>query len=244
MVIRERQFEESRQLRSEKPPVPARQSSTFCSANRSLDSLTAARISFVVALVWIPGTSNGDFLLFLKIIEKVSPPLLLITTSSVLAILRTSARRCLASEYVYTFIISYSKIVTPISRATLCMPRSSVSRELRRLSAHSKKYASYAYMLNFIAMLSADFMSVFLKSTGICWTISHADATSSFFKAFFFIIAVNAFPISNGKTSGAIKSCPLVSRMILPFSGSFKATAMNVFVSAIIFMGTIVRALF
>ena len=45
-------------------------------------------------------TSNGDFLLFRKTIEKVSPPLLLITTSSFLAILRTSARRCLASEYV------------------------------------------------------------------------------------------------------------------------------------------------
>ena len=56
-----------------------------------------------------------------------------------------------------------------------------------------------------------------------------------------YIIAVKAFPISNGRTSGEIRSWPLVSRMIFPFSGSFKATAMNVFVSAIIFMGTIVR---
>ena len=84
----------------EKAPDPARQSSPFCSANRSLDSPTAARISFVVAFVLIPGTSNGDFLLFLKIIENVSSPLLLIMTSSLLALLRTSARRCLASEYV------------------------------------------------------------------------------------------------------------------------------------------------
>lgn len=38
-------------LISKKTPVPARQSSTFCSANRSLDSLTASRMSFVVALV-------------------------------------------------------------------------------------------------------------------------------------------------------------------------------------------------
>ena len=50
----------------------ARQFSTSCSGNRSLDSLTAARISFAVALVLIPETSNGDFLLFLKIMEKVS----------------------------------------------------------------------------------------------------------------------------------------------------------------------------
>jgi hypothetical protein len=48
------------------PLVPARQSSTSCSANRSLDSLTASRMSFVVALVLMPGTSNGDFVLFLK----------------------------------------------------------------------------------------------------------------------------------------------------------------------------------
>jgi hypothetical protein len=53
-------------------------------------------------LVLIPGTSKGDFLLFLKIMEKVSPPLLLITTSSLLAILRTSARRCLASAAIQT----------------------------------------------------------------------------------------------------------------------------------------------
>ena len=98
-------------------------------------------------------------------IEKVSPPLLLITTSSVFAILRTSARRCLASEYVYTSNIFYSIIVMPISCATLCMPRSKVSSGARRLTAHSKKYASYAYMLNLIAIFNADFMSVFLKST-------------------------------------------------------------------------------
>jgi hypothetical protein len=58
----------------------------------------AYSISFVVALVLIPGTSKGDFELFLKMIEKASPPLLLKTTSSVRAILRTSARRYLASE--------------------------------------------------------------------------------------------------------------------------------------------------
>ena len=81
-----------------KPFGPARQSSTLCSANRSLDSLTASRMSFVVALVLMPGTSNGESVLFLKTIEKVSPPLLLITTSSVRAILSTSERRCLASE--------------------------------------------------------------------------------------------------------------------------------------------------
>ena len=91
------------------------------------------------------------------------------------------------------------------------------------------------------AIFSAVFISVRLKSTGICCTTSHAEATSSFCNDFFFIIAVNAFPISNGKTSGAIKSWPAVSRMILSFSDSFKATAMNVFVSATIFIGTIVR---
>ena len=48
------------------------QTSAF-SVNRSLDSLTASRMSFVVALVLIPETSNGDFALFLKMIEKVSP---------------------------------------------------------------------------------------------------------------------------------------------------------------------------
>ena len=117
---------------NEKPSDPDSQTSTFYSENRSLDSLIALRISLVVALVWIPGTSNGDFLLFLKIIEKDSPPLLLMTTSSFLAILRTSARRCLASEYVYPFIIVYSKIEIPISRATLCIPWSSVSNGLRR----------------------------------------------------------------------------------------------------------------
>ena len=83
-------------------PVNCPQSSTFCSANRSLDSLTAARMSFVVALVLIPGTSNGDFFLFLKIIEKVSPPLLLMTTSSLLAILRTSAEDVVSLENRYT----------------------------------------------------------------------------------------------------------------------------------------------
>ena len=94
-----------------KPLVPDRQSSTPCSAIRSLDSLTAARMSLVVALVLIPGISNGDFVLFLKTIEKVSPPLLLMTTSSVFAILRTEARCCLASEYVYTLIIFYANSV-------------------------------------------------------------------------------------------------------------------------------------
>ena len=101
-------------------------------------------------------------------IEKVSPPLLLITTSSFLAIFRTSERRCLASEYEYTFMTTHSKIWIPISLATLFIPRSRVSKGLRRFSAHSKKYASYAYMLNFIAIFNASFMSVFLKSTGIC----------------------------------------------------------------------------
>jgi hypothetical protein len=74
-------------------PDLARQSSTFCSEKRSLDSLTAATISFVVALVFIPGTSNGDFLLLRKTMEKVSPLLLFMTTSSLLAILRTGAAR-------------------------------------------------------------------------------------------------------------------------------------------------------
>src|SRR3989304_1022458 len=64
--------------------------------------------------------------------------------------------------------------------------------------------------------------------------------TSSAFNAFLFIIAVNALPISNGNTSGATKSCPSVIRIIISFSGSFKATAINVFVSATIFMRTIV----
>jgi hypothetical protein len=36
------------------------------------------------------------------------------------AILRISEKRCLASEYVYTFIV-YSKIVIPMFDATLCM---------------------------------------------------------------------------------------------------------------------------
>jgi hypothetical protein len=65
-----------------------------------LDSLIASRMSLVVAAVLIPGTSNGDFWLFLKMIEKDSPPLRLITTSSVRAIFKTSESRCLASEYV------------------------------------------------------------------------------------------------------------------------------------------------
>lgn len=121
------------------PIISIHHSSPSGSANRSLDSLMAERMSFVVALVWMPGTSNGDFLLFLKRIEKVSPPLLLITTSSLLAVFRTSERRCLASEYVYTFMITYPKIAIPISRAAPCIPRSSVSSGLRRFSAHSKK---------------------------------------------------------------------------------------------------------
>ena len=61
-----------------------------------------------------------------------------IITSSHLALLRTSESRCLASEYVYTFIISYFKIVIPISCATFCIPTSRVSNGLRRFSAHSK----------------------------------------------------------------------------------------------------------
>jgi hypothetical protein len=65
-----------------------------------LDSLIASRMSSVVARVLIPGTSKGDFELLLKMIEKYSPPLRFITTSSVRAILSTSERRCLASEYV------------------------------------------------------------------------------------------------------------------------------------------------
>jgi hypothetical protein len=40
----------------------------------------------------------------------------------------------------------YSKIVIPIPRATFCIPRSRVSSGLRRFSAHSRKYASYAYI--------------------------------------------------------------------------------------------------
>ncbi len=63
-----------------------------------IDSFIASRISLVVALVSIPGTSKGDFGLFLKIIEKASPPLRFITTSSVRAKLSTSESRCLASE--------------------------------------------------------------------------------------------------------------------------------------------------
>lgn len=51
-------------------------------------------MSFVVAFVWIPGISNGDFLSFLKIMENISPPLLFMTTSSVLAILRTGGESC------------------------------------------------------------------------------------------------------------------------------------------------------
>ncbi len=70
-----------------------------------LDSFIASRISLVVALVSIPGTSKGDFGLFLKVMEKASPPLRFITTSSVRAMLSTSESRCLASEYVYTFIM-------------------------------------------------------------------------------------------------------------------------------------------
>ena len=96
-------------------------------------------------------------------------------------------------------------------------------------------------MLNLVAIPNADSMSVGLRSTGICCTASHAEATSSLSNVCFFIIAVNAFPISKGKTSGATTSWPSVSRMIPDFSGSFRATAMNVFVSAMIFMGTIVR---
>jgi hypothetical protein len=65
-----------------------------------LDSLIASRISLVVARVLIPGTSKGDLSFFLKVIENDSPPFLFIITSSVRAILSTSEKRCLASEYV------------------------------------------------------------------------------------------------------------------------------------------------
>ncbi len=40
------------------------------SAERSLDSLTASRMSFVVALVSIPGTSKGDFRFLREMFEK------------------------------------------------------------------------------------------------------------------------------------------------------------------------------
>lgn len=73
-------------------------------------------------------------------------------------------------------------------------------------------------------------MSIFLKSTGTCCTISHAETTSSFFNMFLFISAVNAFPISKGNISGATNSCPSVSLMILLFSGWFKVRLLLLFV--------------
>ena len=77
-------------------------------------------------------------------------------------------------------------------------------------------------MLNSVAIINADLMSVCLKSTGISCTTSHAEVTSSFFNAPFFIIAVSAFPISKGKTSGAIKS-PVRGRR--PVGMNFRETA-------------------
>ena len=58
----------------------------------------------MVALVFIPGTSNGELAVLLKVIEKVSPPLLFMITSSFLAVLSISAKRCLAWEYENVFI--------------------------------------------------------------------------------------------------------------------------------------------
>lgn len=119
----------------------------ICSGVRCpAQSLAGGRRERLCAIVW----AWKCYISLLKNIKvyklrPLCPLLLLITTSSVLAILRTSARRCLASEYVYTFIIFYSKIVIPISLATLFMPMSRVSRGLRRFSAHSKKYASYFF---------------------------------------------------------------------------------------------------
>ena len=92
-----------------------------------------------------------------------------------------------------------------------------------------------------MAIFKADVISTSRRSTGICWMISQDETTSFAFKTLFFIIAIKALPISKGNIPGATKSQPSVSRTIESFSGSFRATEINVFVSATTFMSTIVR---
>ena len=105
----------------------------------SRDSLIASRMSAVVAFVSMPSISKGDLDGFINVIEKASPVLLLITTSSLRAMFKISEKRCLASEYEYTFIIYCSKRVIPMVDAVFRIARSRVINELRVLAAHSKK---------------------------------------------------------------------------------------------------------
>ncbi len=79
-----------------------------------------------------------------------------------------------------------------------------------------------------------------LKSTWIAWVAFQADNASFSVSLFLLTKAERALPISNGNTSGAINSWPIVKAIIFSFSCSSSATAKNVFVSAIILMRTIV----
>ncbi len=65
----------------------------FYSVPTYLDSLTALRMSAVVALVLMPGTSKGDFAGGLNTKEKASPFFLSISSSSARAISNISDKR-------------------------------------------------------------------------------------------------------------------------------------------------------
>ena len=86
--------------------APARPRALPDRGPRDLDSLTASRMSCMVAFVLIPGTSKGDFGVLLQVRQNVSPPRLVIRTSSLRAVSSTSDRRCLASEYVKTLMVA------------------------------------------------------------------------------------------------------------------------------------------
>ncbi len=78
---------------------------------RRREFLTAVRMSRVVTFVLMLGTLKGEFESALSVNWNVSPPRLVIITSSFLAVSRTSESFCRACEYVYR-LISF----TPISK--------------------------------------------------------------------------------------------------------------------------------